>query len=206
MKSTNEHWDTIFANTKECTLGWYEKDASQTMGLLDSIPNLKNSSFFLAGAGTTVLVDELLLLSENMIINDISSKAIKELQNRMNTEPKNIHWLCQDIALAIDERLPAVDIWIDRAVLHFLTQTDQKQTYLKNLKKMLKVGGYVLLAEFSKTGANQCAGLPVCQYDISDFDTLLGNDFSLKTSFEHLYINPNGDDRPYIYALYQRVQ
>jgi hypothetical protein len=32
----------------------------------------------------------------------------------------------------------------------------------------------------------------------------LGNDFLLKKSFNYTFINPSGNERPYIYALFQR--
>jgi len=206
MPLLDKHWDDIFSTTQENRLGWYEKDLSKTMHFLETIPYLDNRTFFLAGAGTTLLLDELLSYEGEIIVNDISSKALDALKARVGTEKENIHYLCQDISLNIETSLPEVDVWIDRAVLHFLTQENQKQTYLNNLKKVLNVGAYLLLAEFSKTGAKQCAGLPVCQYDLASFETLLGDAFQLQKSCEHIYINPNGDERPYIYALYKRLK
>ena len=112
--------------------------------------------------------------------------------------------MCQDIASEIDINMPMVDIWIDRAVLHFLTDDKDIKGYFKNLKSKLKDGGYVLFAEFSKVGATSCAGLLVKQYSLEEFKYELGLSFELISSFEHLYINPNGDKRPYIYALYKK--
>lgn len=33
----------------------------------------------------------------------------------------------------------------------------------------------------------------------------LGGAFELVSHFDHTYFNPNGDPRPYIYALYRRI-
>jgi len=200
VKSTNNHWDTIFKDANESKLGWYESDLTPTLKLLDNIEDWKKSSIFISGAGTSTLVDELLKYDTKLILNDISYEALELLKTRLQDE--NVCFLCQDIASEIDINVPKVDIWIDRAVLHFLTEDRDIKGYFKNLKSKLKDGGYVMFAEFSKTGATSCAGLPVKQYSLEEFEYELGSSFSLVSSFEHLYINPNGDKRPYIYALY----
>ncbi|MCL0034018.1 hypothetical protein M1M94_00795 [Thermodesulfovibrionales bacterium] len=55
MKSSSKHWDEIFSGTEDSKLGWHEKDASQTLKLLDHISKGENSTMFLPEAGTSVL-------------------------------------------------------------------------------------------------------------------------------------------------------
>jgi len=57
---TSQHWNTIFSTKTDSELGWYERDASQTLKFFDLIPQNKSATIFLPGAGTSVLVDELL--------------------------------------------------------------------------------------------------------------------------------------------------
>jgi len=203
-KSSGHYWDTIFSGAEDSTLGWYEKDASKTFQLLDSIPDWEHSAILLPGAGTSVLIEELLARGARLVLNDISGEALDRVRKRLGKRERDIQWLNQDISQLIDPVLQDIDIWIDRAVLHFLLQEDEIAGYFENVKAALKAGGHVLFAEFSMEGASKCAGLQVHRYSIEELSQRLGSSFVLKDYFDHTYINPHGDKRPYLYALYQR--
>ena len=204
MKSSSKHWDAIFSDTEDPKLGWYEKDASQSLELLNHIPEWENSTVFLPGAGTSVLIEELLSKGAKLVLNDISIEAINRVKSRLGDKCKEINWLCQDIAQPIQDAIPDIDIWIDRAVLHFLTDEDDIKGYFGNVKSILKAGSYVMFAEFSKTGVPKCAGLTLLRYSIEELSGNLDPSFKLVSDFEYTYINQFGDPRPYIYALYKR--
>jgi EEF1A lysine methyltransferase 2 len=204
MKSSSEHWDKIFSCTEDSKLGWYEKDTSRSFEMLNLIPGWENSTIFLPGAGTSALIEELLSKGAKLVLNDISIEAIKKVKKRLGEKSKGIYWLIQDIAESIKDAIPDIDIWIDRAVLHFLTDEDDIRGYFENVKSILKVGGYAMFAEFSKIGATRCAGLTLHRYSIEEISERLGPLFTLVSHFEHIYINPIGDPRPYIYALFKK--
>lgn len=204
MKSSSRHWDTIFSNTEDSKLGWYEKDASQTLELLNQIPEWEKSAIFIPGAGTSVLIEELSSKGVKLVLNDISIEALTRVKDRLNDRGGKIDWLCQDIAQPIQSTLPEVGIWIDRAVLHFLTDEDDIKGYFENIKSTLKTGGYAIFAEFSKTGASKCAGLTLHRYSIEELSEKLGLSFKLLSHFEYTYTNPYGEPRPYVYALYKK--
>lgn len=204
MKSSSKHWDAIFSGTEDSKLGWYEKDASKTLELLNHIPKWENSTVFLPGAGTSVLIEELLRKGVKIVLNDISIEALNRVKSKLGNKYKGINWLCQDIAQPIQNSIPDVDIWIDRAVLHFLTDEDDIKGYFENVKSTLNVGGYAIFAEFSKTGALKCAGLTLHRYSIGEISGYLGSSFKIVSHFDYTYINPFGDPRPYIYVLYKR--
>jgi hypothetical protein len=48
------------------------------------------------------------------------------------------------------------------------------------------------------------AGLTLHRYSIEELSERLGSSFTLISHFDHIYINPYGDPRPYIYALFKR--
>jgi EEF1A lysine methyltransferase 2 len=204
MKSSSKHWDQIFSDTEDSKLGWFEKDASQTLELLNHIPNWKYSTVFLSGGGTSNLIEELLSTDARLILNDISMEALTRVKGRLHGENKDIIWLCQDISRPITDAIPDVDIWIDRAVLHFLTDEEDIKGYFENVKKTLKAGGHAIFAEFSKTGAAKCAGLTLQRYSVEELSERLGAQFTLITQYDYIYTNPWGDPRPYIYTLFQR--
>jgi SAM-dependent methyltransferase len=201
----SEHWNAIFSSKKDAELGWYEQDASQTLKFFDLIPQQEGATVFLPGAGTSVLIDALLAKGYHLILNDISEIALNKLRERIGTNDK-VSWLHHDMAQPLpDAFCQQVDIWIDRAVLHFLLKENDIQGYFANLHSAVRPGGCVLLAEFSLAGAQKCAGLELHRYSIEEMLMRLGNDFALIASEEHTYINPFGQPRPYIYGLFRKI-
>ncbi len=205
-KSTRKHWDSIFSEREDSTLGWYEQDPKATFSLLNQIQHWQDATLFISGAGTSVLVDELLTKNKKLVLNDISIEALNAVKQRLGKQGKEIICLCQDISEPIKTSIPAIDIWIDRAVLHFLINEKSIQGYFNNLKAHLAVGGYVLFAEFSQTGAEKCAGLSIHQYSIEELSERLGTSFKLLSSFNYTFINPRDEERAYIYALFQHLE
>jgi ubiquinone/menaquinone biosynthesis C-methylase UbiE len=201
----NQHWNDIFTSKETSELGWYEEDVSQTIKFLDLLEEKDELQVFLSGAGTSLLVDALLEKNHKLILNDISDEALKKLKERIGKVDHEPLWLCHDISKALPNDTPKVDLWIDRAVLHFLLETSQIEQYFKNLSSTVKVGGHALLAEFSTRGAMQCAGLKVHRYSLEEMVEKMGKNFELVKSENHTYMNPFGDSRHYVYALFEKI-
>ena len=102
-------------------MGWHEDDVSRTFELLDQVPKWQGGTVFLTGAGTSILIEDLLDKGASLVLNDISMKALDKVNDRLGTKCKDAHWTCQDIADPLGKEVPDIDVWIDRAVLHFLT-------------------------------------------------------------------------------------
>jgi len=197
------HWDQIFSDKPDESLGWYESDISYTLDFLPEGLLVKPQTIFIAGAGTSQLVDTLLTAGHQLILNDISGEALDKLQKRIGDQ-NNVTWLPADLSKALPDDVPTIDIWIDRAVLHFLIAEHEIQQYFSSLHRLVKMGGYVLLAEFSESGAERCAGLPVRRYSLDDMNQRMLPGFTLIKHAHYDYITPVGGQRPYLYALYQR--
>ena len=205
MTTPNQHWNAIYSSKTDPELGWYERDVSQTLKFLDLIPEREIGIVFLPGAGTSVLVDELLAREYEVILNDISDEALRKLKNRIGVNKDKLTWLHHDISNPLPDGIPQADIWIDRAVLHFLLEEATIQGYFSNLHSAIRPGGYALLAEFSTTGAPKCAGLELHRYSVEEITERMGSEFVLIKHEDYTYINPFGDPRPYMYALYQKI-
>jgi EEF1A lysine methyltransferase 2 len=203
MTSSNEHWNAIFSSKMDSELGWYERDASQTIKFLGLIPELHTATVFLPGAGTSVLVNELLPRCAHLVLNDISDEALNKLQGRIKNTEK-VSWLHHDISKPLPKDTPVADVWIDRAVLHFLLDEEQIDSYFDNLRSGLSPAGYALLAEFATEGAPKCAGLTLHRYSIEEMTERIGPEFTLLRGEKYTFVNPFGELRPYVYALYKR--
>ncbi|MAD58575.1 MAG: SAM-dependent methyltransferase [Porticoccus sp.] len=200
------HWDNTYKNTPKEELGWFEDNPVPTTELIDKCHLSKDSLIFNAGAGCSILIQ---LLSEkgyrNIVVNDISSTAIQNLKKQLSTT-KNINFIVDDLTNPKElKNLKMIDLWHDRAVLHFFTDKNQQYNYFDLLKRKVKSRGYVIFSEFAVGGANKCCGLEVVNYNEEMFKEGLGDDFKLLESFNFEYKHPtNGNKRKYIYTLFRR--
>jgi hypothetical protein len=204
MADLAQHWNDVFVAKDDPQLGWYERDVSQTLGFLELVPGYESATIFLPGAGTSLVVDALLDRGVRLVLNDISDEALRRLQRRVGERKPAPIWLHHDIAKPLPPGVPACDIWLGRAVLHFLLTEDDIAGYFRNLRSILAPNGHVLLAEFAVHGAPKCAGLDVHRYSAEEMGERLGPEFVLVKAEEFTFVNPAGAPRPYVYALFRR--
>jgi hypothetical protein len=204
MADLAQHWNDVFVAKDDPQLGWFERDVSQTLEFLELVPGYESATIFLPGAGTSLVVDALLDRGARLVLNDISDEALRRLRRRVGERKPAPLWLHHDIAKPLPPGVPACDIWLDRAVLHFLLTEDDIAGYFRNLQSVLASNGHVLLAEFAVHGAPKCAGLDVHRYSAEEMGERLGPEFVLVKAEEFTFINPAGAPRPYVYALLRR--
>lgn len=199
-----KHWNEIYTNTTENKLGWYENDLSPTLKLLFATNLSSDARILNVGVGSSTLIDELIKLGyQNLIASDISNIALENLKNR--NKSSNIEVFTDDLSKPNKlEKLANVDLWIDRAVLHFLSKDEEQDIYFKLLKSKININGYVILAEYNLNGASKCAGLPIKKYSKEILIEKLGIDFELIDSFDYIFKMPSGEERPYIYTLFKK--
>lgn len=204
-KSLTEHWDGVYSRTPEEKLGWYETDMNPTMRLVSKTKLPLSAKIINIGAGNSALVDELVNLGyNNLIASDISKVALDKTKSRIGEE--GVVYIVDDVTHPVQLReIDPVDLWIDRAVLHFFTEVKDQNSYFELLKSKIDLGGYVLMAEFNLSGATVCSGLSVFRYSKELLTERLGRSFELIDSFDHTYLNPSGGERPYIYALFRKI-
>lgn len=205
-KKHRSHWDQVYNKAEVHQLGWYEKYPEPSLQLIRECNVDKNASLLHVGAGATTLVDELLSIGfQNLLVNDISAQALEKLKHRLGEKRESIQWILDDLTRPTQlNNLDPVDVWHDRAVLHFFIEQEEQDTYFNLLKKLVKPGGFVILATFNLNGATKCSGLPVHRYDQHMLAEKLGSEFELLKAFDYIYTMPAGDTREYIYTLFRR--
>ncbi|MCP4312185.1 MAG: class I SAM-dependent methyltransferase [Bacteroidetes bacterium] len=202
-----EHWNKIYKRTAFDQLGWHENNPEPSLELIKDCSLNKDAVLLNVGAGTTTLIDHLLDMGyENILINDISSTAIDNLRSRLSNEQLNkTRWIIDD--LINPDKLQDfgfVDLWHDRAVLHFFNDPKEQIKYFNLLKKLVRKGGFVIIAAFNLNGAEKCSGLPVFRYDKAMLQEKMGDEFTLLRTLDYTYIMPSGNSREYIYTLFKR--
>ena len=201
-----KHWDNAYQKTSVDSLGWYEEDPIPSMDLISECNLPKEALIFNAGVATLIE----LLLNEghtNIVVNDIAASALEELKNNLSEQRHSqVKFILDDLTNPTELlNLKNVDLWHDRAVLHFFTTQQQQKAYFDLIRKVLKPKGYVILAEFNLEGAKKCSGLAVFNYNEAMLQERLGADFKLLKSFNYTYTQPSGNTREYVYTLFQRT-
>ena len=199
------HWNKVYTNAEIENLGWYENDPKESLELIEKCKLDKDAAIFISGAGATTLVDELLERKyTNIIANDIAETALISLKSRIGRS-EAVKFVIDDLTKPKKlQFLPKIDLWIDRAVLHFFLKEEDQKSYFDILKQLVKPDGFVIIAAFNLEGAKKCSGLDVYNYNADMIANRLGNEFNLLTTFDHTYVMPSGGERPYVYTLFQR--
>ena len=202
------HWNTVYNTKNDVELGWYEKQPQQTLALVERCDLPKTASILNVGAGTTTLIDYLLEQGyQNLIANDLSNIALQHLKERVKKSYNHdLTTICDDLTQPKKLKdIQEIDLWIDRAVLHFFLSEKAISNYFNLIKHTVKINGFVIIAVFALNGAEKCSGLPLKRYNTKMLQNQLGTSFKLVTDFNYTYINPFGGERPYTYTLFQRI-
>jgi len=202
-----DHWEQVYEKQAVNKLGWFEENPDPSLELIETCRLGRDASMLHVGAGATTLVDVLLKKGyEKIVANDISASALEKLKARLGSEQAGkVHWMVDDLTKPDHlNSLEPVDLWHDRAVLHFFNDPAEQLNYFNLLRKLVIIDGYVIIAAFNLDGAEKCSGLPVFRYDQTMLQEQLGEGFSLIKAFDYTYLMPSGNTREYIYTLFQR--
>lgn len=205
QKDLKKHWEKVYSKNELTGLGWYEKNPEASLILIEKCDLPKDAAILNVGVGASTLVDFLLEEGyQNIIASDLSVIALEHLSNRIGDTDK-VQFIVDDLTNPTElPKLKTIDLWHDRAVLHFFTDEADRKTYFDLLKCLIKTGSYVILASFNLESATKCSGLPVYRFDKQMLQEELGEDFSLVEAFDYSYTMPSGDNRSYVYTLFKR--
>lgn len=132
------HWENVFSAKSSEEMSWYEpRLATSLEWILEAAPS-NSSSIIDVGCGTSTLAHDLFAQGfSSMTLLNISPRAIAQSQERLGTVARKIDWMIGDVTRC---SLPnaAFDIWHDRAVFHFLTEQEQRDSYVKQVASALK--------------------------------------------------------------------
>ena len=202
------HWDTVYASKPVEQLGWYEDVPFPSLKMLGECTLAYDAPILDVGAGASTFIDCLIEKGfQNIIAADISEVALLGLKDRLGDRAHHVRCVVDDVTdPATLADLRDIALWHDRALLHFLVEERQREAYLSTLKRVLRSGGYVIVAAFSLNGARKCSGLPVRNYDQSMLVDFLGEGFAMIACSEYTYTTPWGESRPYIAVCLQWEQ
>lgn len=202
-KENQQYWNNIYTKNNPNEVSWFQQEPFISLQLIKRVSN--NTARILdVGGGASVLTDYLLKSNfTNIGVLDISDKAMDHAKKRLAEQAGKVEWYVKDITDFVSSH--PYDIWHDRAVFHFLTNSKSRALYIKTLKNTLNPGGYAIIATFAKEGPTQCSGLDIVQYDNSSIQHELGDDFILIDSQSDIHITPKNREQHFNYFLFKRL-
>lgn len=200
-----DHWEQVYSVKPAARLGWYKPHLVTSLAWIRELNLAKDAPIIDVGGGASTLVDDLIDLGYRSItVLDISENALAAVKSRLGKNTELVTWMPGDVTTV---ELPEhrFELWHDRAVFHFLTETTDQKRYRDQLLKSLQPGGHVLIGTFAPEAPPKCSGLPVQRYDHERLQDALGVKFELIDHHKELHVTPGGVEQMYLYCRFQKL-
>lgn len=203
MSSRKEHWDKTYETKAIDSVSWFQSEPDISLRLIESGATERRSPIIDVGGGASRLIDHLLALAyDDVTVLDISEVALTKARQRLGPMAGRVAWICADIREWQPPR--KWQVWHDRAVFHFLTDTADQNRYIAAVNAATDPGALVILATFALDGPERCSGLPVCRYDPVPLAERFGSPFGLVASERESHRTPGGTEQKFNYTVMRR--
>ena len=195
------HWENVYTTRESTSLSWFQATPGRSLELIARSGVPTGARILDVGGGDSTLVDGLIQRGyTNITVLDVSPSALERARNRLGARAATVHWIAADV-LTADLAPESVDLWHDRAVFHFLTEARDRDAYIAQVRRVVRPGGYVMMATFAEDGPTRCSGLPVARYSAAELHQVLGDHFRLVTSEREVHRTPGGAEQRFSYCL-----
>lgn len=197
------HWEHVYRTKAPDQVSWFQAEARLSLALIRRVAPDFNAAIIDVGAGASSLVDHLLAAGyRNITVLDLAEAALAQSQLRLAQSGMDdrVTWRQDDVLTA---GLPeaAFDLWHDRAVFHFLTDAADRAQYVRQVRRAVRPGGFVLVATFAEDGPLRCSGLDVVRYAPEQLHSEFGSDFQLVEGLREEHATPSGARQAFTYCL-----
>lgn len=202
-KNKKDHWEKIYKSKEIDEVSWYQEKPLVALDFIESFKLKKDATIIDIGGGDSLLADHLLAEGyKNITVLDISEEALEKAKKRLGKKADGMEWIVADITRFDPKQ--QYDVWHDRAALHFLTNENEINNYVKTLQKSVKDNGYVILGTFSEKGPEKCSGIKVKQYSLSEMADLLKDEFEIMQCENVDHVTPTGDVQNFSFCRFRR--
>jgi SAM-dependent methyltransferase len=204
MIDNPSYWNKVYETKGEADVSWFQKNPEPSLEFIRRYAPDRSAAIIDIGGGASRLVDYLWVDGfRNLTVLDLSSEAIAIARHRIGNHGDSIKWIVSDATTWHPDDI--YDLWHDRAVFHFLTESDDQSAYIRNLKRALKIGGYLVIGTFALDGPEKCSGLPVMRHSSQTLQNLLGSEFELIESRKHDHQTPFQSIQSFQYCVFKRL-
>jgi ubiquinone/menaquinone biosynthesis C-methylase UbiE len=196
------HWEQVYETRSTDEVSWFQAEPSVSRRLVEAAVGT-NGSVVDVGAGASRLVD--LLLDDgfaDLTVLDVSARALAVVRQRLGKRSTEVTWVHGDVLDWHPGR--SFDVWHDRAVFHFLTDSEDRSRYVDLVQRVVHPGGTVIVATFAADGPTHCSGLPVSRSDAAGLATVFGEAFMLGHAEREEHLTPSGALQPFTWAVLHR--
>ena len=138
-----------------------------------------------------------------MPVLDISEEALAAVRRRTAARSPAPSFVVADLLSWTPAR--HWDAWHDRAVFHFLTDPDDRASYVATATRAVAPGGIAVVATFAPDGPEQCSGLPTVRYDAEQLAAAFGVGFDLERTEREVHRTPSGGEQPFTWVVLRRA-
>ena len=201
----SRHWDGVYGSKAFDEVSWYQPLPERSLRHIENAVANRDAAIIDAGGGASTLVDHLLDAGFNDVtVLDISGRALQQARHRLGTRADAVNWVVADVRTFLPDR--EFSIWHDRAVLHFLTDADDRARYVEALQRALLPGAMLVLSTFGPEGPLKCSGLQICRYDVDMLMEVLGPCFELQDHEFENHETPAGAKQQFLYTRWARKE
>lgn len=169
----HEHWQGVYQDKAPDEASWFQDRPEMSFALIEAAELPRDADILDVGGGASTLVDHLLEAGySSLAVLDISEAALAHARERLGSSAQRVKWIATDVTHWQPQG--AVDLWHDRAVLHFLTAIEDQQAYAVALRAAVKPMGWAIIAGFAPGGPMKCSGLEIVQHDAGRLAAMLG--------------------------------
>ena len=197
------HWQHVYKTKAATEVSWTQRTPLTSLGMIKSVNVAKDTPIIDVGGGDSRLVDALLDRGyTNITVLDISQEALDKVKSRLGDKADQVTWVCADITEFKPKQ--QYGLWHDRAVFHFLTSSEDVETYYKLVESAVLPKGYIAMGTFSMSGPEKCSGLPVTRYSGSSLKHVFNGAFEQLKSFTDLHTTPFNTTQHFLFGIFQK--
>ena len=196
-----KHWENIYQKKEIDGVSWYQKVPIESLQLIKKYSISNSDKIIDIGCGKSFLADNLLELNYTDIsLVDISSNALKEVKERLQN--KSLNFIETDI-LNFNSN-DKYDIWHDRAVFHFITDSEGIKKYISLCNEYINKEGILIIGTFAEDGPLKCSGLEIKRYSVDQISGLFKETFELVESFKMLHKTPFDTEQSFLFCVLRK--
>ena len=201
FEARKAHWEEMYETKATDEVSWYQANPELSLRLIQTVTGGDVTRRLLdVGGGASLLTDRLLDLGYRSLgILDVASSALLRVRGRLGDRAEGVEWFEADVTSFASPH--PWDVWHDRAVFHFLTDSEDRRRYVRSLTGALEPGGNAIIATFGPDGPPKCSGLDVVRYSPEALAEELGGRFRLIESAEELHTTPSGSLQAFVYGV-----
>lgn len=202
-RQRQNHWERIWSASKPHEVSWYQQLSAVSLRLIEAAGIGFEDSILDVGGGASNLVDSLLDRGFRKIsVLDLSESAFVHSRDRLGSRSNQVTWRVADVTTFRSKE--PIDLWHDRAVLHFLTEKRDRDLYLHSLTESLAPAGHVIIAAFALDGPRKCSGLKVVRYGPREIADLFGEGFRLEETVDETHVTRGDAEQKFIFFRLRR--